>query len=194
MAQAPPEVLSPDEAEAILHQPNQRALTGLRNRCVLEIMLWAGLRVSEVVNLRPHNIRWSERRVEIRGSKGGKSRNVRLRPETIDYLQRWKDARPDGDWFFCTCYERGGIASGKPAGSPLSTQYIQQMVKRYANRGGVERKVSPHTFRHTYATMLLDNDFTIREVQRNLGHSNVSTTMIYTHVNDAVIDAKIDAL
>lgn len=194
MAQSPPEVLSADEADAILRQPNLKTMTGLRNRCILEIMLGAGLRVSEVVKLRPHDIRWSMNRIEVRGSKRGKGRNIPVRQSTLDYLAQWKELRPDSDSFFCTCYERGGIASGQPAGAPLSTQYLQQMVKRYAARAGVERKVSPHTWRHTYLTNMLAAGLTIREVQTLAGHSHVNTTMIYTHVSDEAIADKIAAL
>lgn len=194
MSQTPPEVLSPDEADAILREPNRKTMTGLRNRCMLEVMYRAGLRVSEVVNLRPRDIRWSVNRIEVRGSKGGKGRNIALRPSTMELLEQWKTDRPGGDWFFSTCFERGGIAKGQAAGAQLSTQYVQQMVKRYAQRAGIDRKVSPHTWRHSYATDMLAAGLTIREVQRLLGHSHVNTTMIYTHVSDEAIAAKVAAL
>ncbi|MCW2961847.1 MAG: Tyrosine recombinase XerD, partial [Thermoleophilia bacterium] len=185
----PPEVLSAMEAEAILAQPNRSAITGLRNRCALEAMYRAGLRVSEVIQLRPRDVRWANSRLEVRDSKRGKGRNIPIRPATLELLERWRDSRPESDWFFSTCCERGGIATGAPIGSQLTAQYMQTVVARYARQAGVERRVTPHTFRHTYATSLLASGFTIREVQSLLGHSHVNTTMVYLHVNDDVVAA-----
>lgn len=194
MPKNPPEVLSPAEADAILRQPNRAALTGLRNRCILEVMYRAGLRVSEVVNLRPRDIRWGAGRIEVRNSKGGKGRNVPLRASTLELLEQWKAARPESDRFFCTCYERGGIAKGNPAGAPLSKQYLEAMVGRYTRRAGVDRRVTPHTWRHSFATDMLAAGFNMRELQKLLGHSHVNTTMIYAHVHDEDIAAKVAAL
>src|SRR4051794_27057451 len=117
----------------------------------------AGLRVSEVTNLKPSQIRWSQGRIEIRKSKSGKGRNIPLRQSTIELLEQWKAVRPDSGWFFCSCYERGGIATGNKAGAQLSSQYIQAMVTRYTKRSGVDRHVTPHVWRHTAATDWLNN-------------------------------------
>lgn len=190
----PPEVLTADEADAILKQPNRRALTGLRNRAMLELMYRAGLRVSEVVNLKPQHVRLGKARVEVRNSKGGKGRNVHLRQSTVEILEQWIASRPKSDWFFSSCYERGGIASGRAAGAQLSVQYVQAMVKRYARRAGVERRVTPHVFRHTAATDWLADGFTIREVQSLLGHADLGSTQVYLHVHDDAIAAKMAAL
>jgi integrase/recombinase XerD len=193
-AQRPPEVLTADEAEAILKQPNRKAPTGLRNRCIIEVMYRAGLRVSEVTGLRPSQVRWSQNRIEIRKSKRGKGRNIPVRQSTMELLEQWKAVRPDSEWFFSTCCERGGIAAGNKVGARLSSQYIQAMVRRYASRAGVERRVTPHMWRHTAATDWLNAGLTIREVQQLCGHSRLDTTMIYTHVNDKALAAKIAAL
>lgn len=192
----PPEVLSANEAEAILAVPNRRAASGLRNRCILEVMYRAGLRVSEVTNLRTRDVRvtGAKPRLEVRASKGGRGRNVPLRRSTAELLERWVAQRPSSEWFFSTTCERGGKATGAPVGSQLTPRYVQLMVKRCASRASVERIVTPHTFRHTYATDLLDAGLTIREVQVLLGHSHVNTTMIYTHVSHDVIAARISAL
>lgn len=191
----PPEVLATDEAESILAQPNRQAISGLRNRCMLEVMYRAGLRVSEVTNLRPRDVRYSGNpRLEVRNSKRGKGRNVPLRQSSVELLERWRDLRPTSEWLFCTICERSGTAAGNPVGTQLGSRYIQQMVGRYAQRAGVDRTVTPHTFRHTYATEMLDQGFTIREVQALLGHSHVNTTMVYTHVNDQALAQKIGAL
>lgn len=194
MPKSPPEVLSVEEAEQVLRQPNRGSATGLRNRCMLELMYRAGLRVGEVVALRPRDVRWSDNRVEVRGSKRGKGRNVPLRPGTLELLERWKAIRPKSETFFSTCWNRGGIAAGHGAGAALSARYVQQMVARCAHRAGIDRRVTPHVFRHTYATQMLAAGLTIREVQTLLGHSDVSTTMIYTHVDPAALAAKLAGL
>ena len=100
------------------------------------------------------------------------------------WLRAWHEKRPKGKTFFCTL-----------KGGPLSTRYVQQVVKRMAHRAGLERveKVSPHTLRHTYATELLDEGFSIREVQELLGHASVATTQVYTHVRPKGLADKIRA-
>lgn len=194
MAKNPPEVLTTEEADAILRQPNRATLTGLRNRCILEVAYRAGLRVSEIVNLRPQDVRLGVGRLEVRNSKGGKGRNIPLRQSTVELLESWTAIRPDGDRYFSTCFTRHGIAAGNPVGSPLSKQYVEAMLHRYVKRAGIERRVTPHMFRHTYATELLSRGFTIREVQALLGHSHVNTTMIYLHVNHGDVAARIAEL
>ena len=178
-----PIVLEKEEAEAILAQPNTGCPTGLRNRTILEVMYRAGLRVSEVINLRPGDIRWGSGILEVRGGKGGKDRNVPVDSETLGWLRAWQGKRPGRRQRFFTTLQ----------GKPLSARYLQQLVKRLAHKAGLERAdlVTPHVFRHTYATELLNGDFTIREVQTLLGHSNVSTTQIYTHVEPRALALKI---
>ncbi|MFC1629544.1 tyrosine-type recombinase/integrase [Gemmatimonadota bacterium] len=178
-----PVVLEKDEAEAILTQPNTGCPTGLRNRAILEVMYRAGLRVSEVINLKPGDIRWNSGILEVRGGKGGKDRNVPVDSETLGWLRAWQGQRPGRRQRFFTTLQ----------GKPLSPRYLQQLVKRLAHKAGLERadQVTPHVFRHTYATELLNCGFTIREVQTLLGHANVSTTQIYTHISPQVLTAKI---
>jgi integrase/recombinase XerD len=178
-----PIVLDKSEAEKLLSAPNTRCLTGLRSRAILEAMYHAGLRVSEVVNLRPGDMRWQEGIIEVHEGKGKRDRNVPVDSETLGWLQAWDAKRPGRSRrFFCTLQ-----------GKILTTRYIQRMVKCLARRAKLERasKITPHTLRHSYATELLDGGFTIREVQHLLGHSSVSTTQIYTHVRPSDIAAKI---
>lgn len=178
-----PVVLDKEEAELILSQPNTGCPTGLRNRVILEVMYRAGLRVSEVINLKPGDIRWGPGILEVRGGKGGKDRNVPVDSETLGWLRAWQGQRPGGRQRFFSTLQ----------GNPLSPRYLQQLVKRLAHRAGIERadQVTPHTFRHSFATGLLNDGFTIREVQTLLGHSNVATTQIYTHISPQVLTAKI---
>lgn len=178
-----PVVLDKEEAEAILAQPNTGCSTGLRNRAILEVMYRAGLRVSEVIYFRPGDIRWGSGILEIRGGKGGKDRNVPVDSETLGWLRAWQGQRPTRRQRFFTTLKGGS----------LSARYLQQMVKRIASKAGIDRadQVTPHVFRHTYATELLNDNFNIREVQDLLGHSSVSTTQIYTHVDPRALAEKI---
>ena len=178
-----PIVLEKDEIEALRKGPNTRCPTGLRNRTMIETMYGAGLRVSEVVNLRPGDIRWRDGLLEVHEGKGARDRNIPVKDETLAWLQAWKEKRPTrARRFFCTL-----------KGRPLSARYVQQMIKRMAQRAGLERaeKVTPHTLRHSYATHMLNGGFTIREVQELLGHSSITTTQIYTHVRPGGLLEKI---
>ncbi len=176
-----PKVISKQDAQKLLAVPNVKCPTGLRNRVMLEVMYRAGLRVSEVVKLKPGNIRWESGEIEVRDGKGGKERVVPVDHETLDWLRQWEDKRPNNARFFTTLQ-----------GKPLDARYIRQVVDRCAEKVELDRKlVSPHVLRHSYATEKLDEGFTLREVQELLGHANVSTTQIYTHVNPAALRAKI---
>ena len=184
MARRLPEVLERQEVAKLLSAPNIRCLTGLRNRVALEIMYRAGLRVSEVCNLAPRDIRWRSMEVVVRHGKGDKDRVVPFSSELLVWLERWRDKRPpEARTFLCTL-----------SGTPVIPRYLQQVAKRCASRAGLDpTHVTPHTLRHCYATELLEEGFTIREVQQILGHANVGTTQIYTHVRPAELRAKIRA-
>ena len=178
-----PTVLEEKEVEKLLQEPNPDCPTGLRNRAIMETMYGAGLRVSEVTNLRTSDIRWGDGYVEIQDGKGGRDRNIPLDQATIGWLRAWKIERPRSRYFFCTLQ-----------GNQVSARYLQQMVKREAKRAlGKERgsQVTPHVLRHSYATHLLDEGYSIREVQQLLGHANVQTTQIYTHVRTGQLANKI---
>jgi integrase/recombinase XerD len=177
-----PFVLDQAEVEKMLRRPNIKCPTGLRNRAILEIMAGAGLRVSEVVQLKPGEIRWDTGIIEVHDGKGGRDRNVPVTSETLGWLRAWQGKRPQARRFFCTL-----------RGTPVSTRYLQAAVKRIARKAGVENaeRVSPHTLRHTYATQKLEAGFNLREVQELLGHSSVTTTQVYTHVRPRELAAKV---
>ena len=179
-----PLVLDREEIGKLLAVPNVKCPTGLRNRVILETMWNGGLRVSEVVNLRPSHIRWQSAILEVHDGKGGRDRNVPVGNGTLGWLRACKERRPRSRWFFCT------LQGGK-----LLPRYLQQLVKRLAHKAGLEQaeKVTPHVLRHSYATALLDEGFSIREVQELLGHASVATTQIYTHVRPADLAAKVRA-
>lgn len=181
-----PVTLSTDEIEA-LRATCTRSATGLRNRAMIEAMLGAGLRVSEVVALKPAEIDWQAGQLRVTQGKGGRDRVVPVNANTLAYLQAWDSKRAElkmnGRHVFF-----GGIRTG---GQKLTTRAVHDMISKLAERAGIEKRVSPHTLRHTYATRALDAGLSIREVQELLGHSDVSTTMVYTHVNPEALRRKI---
>ena len=174
-----PQVIERDDAKKLLAQPNTRCPTGLRNRAVLEAMYRGGLRVSEVTKLQPGHVRWQDGILEVRNGKGGKDRNVPFGPELGGWLQAWSERRPKGRYFFSTL-----------KGGRMSVRYIEAVVERLARKARLSH-CTPHVLRHSYATELLDEGFTIRQVQVLLGHSSVATTQVYTHVRPGDLVAKI---
>ena len=168
-----PDVLTNEEREALLKQPNKKAITGLRNLCIITLMLNAGLRVSEVLHLRPGHIDFMRGKITIKEGKGSKDRILWVGEEDLQLLQEWQERRPAGEYFFCNL-----------KGGQLIDRYIRQLVKRLGKKAGINKDVYPHLLRHTFATDLLRQTKNIRIVQKALGHSDISTTAIYTHIID----------
>jgi len=163
-----PVILEPEEAEKLLRQPNKRYPTGLRNKAMMSLMLNCGLRISEVVNLRPGNINLTKGKLRIENGKGNKDRDLAIPDYLTDLLDSWRKKRPQSDFFFSTL-----------KGKKLFIRYLQQMVKRYAQKAGLSKRISPHTLRHTYATQYYKQTKDIETLRRILGHSDISTTTIY---------------
>jgi len=175
-----PKILEKEEVERLLDQPNPRFPTGLRNRAILEMFYRCGLRLSELVNLKPSHFRWNLGEVVVRG-KGGKERVIGIDSRALVWIERWKIKRPKSLYFFST------LKGGK-----LCPRYIEQMVDREAKAGKIEKHVTPHMLRHCFATDLLSSGkFNIREVQTLLGHSDISTTEIYTWVRPKDLSEKL---
>lgn len=177
-----PVVLDDDERTALLAVPNPRYPTGLRNLCMLRVMLDLGLRVSEVANLKVKDVNWTtgrdRARLIVRQGKGGKDRVLRLGDDDMALFVTWRDRRPvDGDYLFTTL-----------KGGQLSTRYIRAMVERCAIRAGIDKKVGPHTLRHTFATDFFRETRNLKAVQDALGHSSITTTSIYTHLVNGELD------
>lgn len=173
-----PKTLSSSEVESLLDQPDLSAPLGMRDKAMLEVIYAAGLRVSELVGLRLQDINLERGYVVVVG-KGSKERAVPLGEAAAvrlkDYLDR---ARP---------LLIKGAASDSVFISSRKRQITRQMfwerIKLYVRKAGISRNVSPHTLRHSFATHLLDNGADLRSVQAMLGHSDISTTQIYTHVS-----------
>ena len=163
-----PTILEPEEAQNLLKQPNKRYPTGLRNKAIMALMLHCGLRISEIVNLRPSNINLTKGKLRIVSGKGDKDRDLAIPEYLIDLLDSWRKKRLVGDYFFATL-----------KGKKLSSRYLQQMVKRYAIKAEITKKISPHVLRHSYATQYYRQTKDIETLRRILGHSDISTTTIY---------------
>lgn len=179
-----PEVLTRAEVRLLLAQPNRRYPTGLRNYTMMLLMYRTGLRVSEVVNLQPHHIDHSRECIKVVDGKGGKDRVVPVEPHVLSAVDAWMTVRSK-------LLQKGKSVFTTLKGESLDARYIRAMMKREAQAAGFAKHVHPHMLRHTYATELLEEGLNIREVQELLGHSDVSTTMIYTHVNPVQLAAKI---
>jgi len=174
--------LEPHEVQLLLEAPNLKSLTGLRNRCVLQVMYEAGLRIGEVLALKSRDVVLDDKRIEVVRGKGGKSRTVYFRTDDLAILiDRWKSLRPKSDYLFCT------IRSAEGKGQPLSPTCFRITFKTYLVKAGLDQSITPHMLRHTCATEMLRRGVNLRVVQEALGHSWLSTTQVYTHVvNDDV--------
>ena len=166
-----------EEINRLLAVVPTNKLQGLRDRALLELVFSSGLRVSELVNLERDHINLKRREFTVRG-KGQKDRPVFISDEAADWLDRYLLARRDNS---PALFVR---LANKSNTNRLSARSVQRLVNRYAKLAGITKNVTPHTLRHSFATHLLINGADLRSVQSMLGHANISTTQIYTHVTD----------
>lgn len=170
-----PEVLTQDEIIRLLNAPDPTGKLGLRDRAMLELLYAAGMRVSELIELQPLDLDLQRGVVKIFG-KGSKERLVPLHDAAVmrmaDYL---RDVRP----LFTPVEDRVFL---NRSGTGLSRQGVWKLVKRYALEAGIRKAISPHTFRHSFATHLLEGGADLRSVQILLGHADMNATELYTHV------------
>jgi len=162
-------VLSSSEQASLLRQPNQKAPTGLRNLCMLMLMLKAGLRVNEVLALRSADINWEEGKVHVAESGSAKERTLWLEEELVELLKKWDGQRPPESSYFFTTLK----------GGPLKDRYLREMVKRLSRKAGIKKDVHPHLLRSTFAVNLIKETNDIRLAQNALGHRDASTTQSY---------------
>ncbi len=180
--------LNPEELHSLFTQPDTSSVSGTRDRAILELLFSSGLRVSELVGLNRDHINLKRREFMVRG-KGQKDRPIFVSQEASSWVQQYLDMRTDNLPPLFVSY--GGRSSANTTGDykRLTARSIQRMVARYAKLAGITKHVSPHTLRHSFATDLLMNGADLRSVQAMLGHSNVATTQIYTHVTDPHLKA-----
>lgn len=171
-----PEVLSPEEIELLLAQPNLEIWAGVRDRAILEVLYASGLRVSELCQLDLYDV--GEEYIRVKG-KGGKERMVPIGSKAVIALDRYL-----GFHDLPKTQERQPPLFVTTRGKRIDRVSVWAMVKRYAKLAGISKDISPHTFRHSFATHLLDNGADLRIIQELLGHANISSTDRYTHVSN----------
>jgi len=180
-----PVFLNIQEVEKLLEAPSSSSFFGQRDRAMLELLYSCGLRVSELINLSYHNINLKEEFIRIHG-KGNKERVLPMGEIAIDYLMKYEtNARPmllkngQSDSYFLS-----------NRGSAMSRQNFFYIIKAYANQVGIDKPLSPHSLRHAFATHLVQKGADLRSVQLMLGHSDISSTQLYTHIQNAQLKAQ----
>ena len=180
-----PVFLNIQEVEKLLEAPSSSSLFGQRDRAMLELLYSCGLRVSELINLSYHNINLKEEFIRIHG-KGNKERVLPMGEIAIDYLMKYEtNVRPillkngQSDSYFLS-----------NRGRAMSRQNFFYIIKAYANQVGIDKPLSPHSLRHAFATHLVQKGADLRSVQLMLGHSDISSTQLYTHIQNAQLKAQ----
>ena len=181
-----PEVLSPDEVDRLESSIDLSKWEGHRNRAIIEVLFSCGLRVSELVTLRLSNLFLDEQYIRVFG-KGSKERLIPISPKAIKELSFWFDDR---------C--RMNIKPGEEdyvflnrRGAHLTRTMILIMIKQQATEAGIQKTISPHTLRHSFATALLEGGADLRAIQAMLGHESIGTTEIYTHIDMTTLRQQI---
>ena len=174
-----------DEVERLLNEIDLSTESGLRDRAIIELLFSGGLRVSELVSLNRDSINLERREFVVRG-KGSKDRPIFISQAAAERIQDYLDARTDSlPALFLNNSKNLQAVDTSGDYRRMTTRSIERIVNKYARLAGITKHVSPHTLRHSFATDLLMNGADIRAVQSMLGHANISTTQIYTHVTDA---------
>jgi site-specific recombinase XerD len=179
------EFLSHEEVERLLKSVPHKTITDLRNRAILETLYSTGLRISELVSLNIEDIDLDRGEFMVRG-KGDKPRPVFLSQNAIRAISQYLNERPDtyAPLFISHGRSRTDDMLSKGEKLRLTAYTIQEMVRKHGRLAGLNKKVTPHTLRHSFATGLLNEGADIRAVQEMLGHSSIQTTQIYTHVTN----------
>jgi len=175
--------LTSEETERIISMVEPKNPIGLRDKAILELLFSSGLRVSELCNLNRDHLNLSRGEFMVRG-KGQKDRPVFVSPEATEWLALYLKGRADSAKPLFIRYSGSRAAEADGESLRLTPRSVQRMVSGYAKLAGITKQVSPHTLRHSFATDLLMNGADLRSVQSLLGHSNIATTQIYTHVTD----------
>ena len=180
-----PAVLSVEEVDAILSSVDTKTATGLRSRAILEVLYGCGLRVSECTGLRISHVHLDEGYVDVVG-KGNKQRIVPLGEMAAEAIRNYLPVRPEP-----AARPFEDILFLNRAGRPLSRVSVFNLVKEQAMAAGIHKEISPHTFRHSFATHLIEGGADLRLVQEMLGHESILTTEIYTHIDSSTWQAAV---
>lgn len=174
-----PSVLSIEEVDRILNAPDNKDLLGLRDKAILELFYSSGLRVSELINLKISDLFFADEVIRVFG-KGSKERVVPVGSSAMKWIAEYmKSSRP--------LLEKKNKSENflflNKRGTKLSRMWIWKIFNQYSKEAGIKKEIHPHTFRHSFATHLLEGGADLRAVQEMLGHSDISTTQIYTHID-----------
>lgn len=184
----PPVVLAADEVRALMAACSRSAPTGIRDRALIALLWRTGLRISEALDLRPGDVDAKRGTVRVGNGKGGKHRTVGIDDDALVLVERWQDVRSARGIsgrapLFCTITEdepRPDLRrERRERGTRLSGQQVRAMLKRRAARAGVERRVSPHAFRHTMSAEWVEEGRTLQQIQAQLGHASLDGTAHY---------------
>ena len=179
------DLISADELTRLLKAPATDSLEGKRDHAILQLLFSTGLRISELCNLSIDDVDLTRDEFSVRG-KGDKIRVVFLSDGAKDSIKNYLSARKDME---DALFIRYGKKAHVGEDARVSPRAVQRLLKHYATKAGITRKVTPHVIRHSFATDLLSNGADLRSVQALLGHANIGTTQIYTHVTDAHLRA-----
>lgn len=175
--------LTGEEVVRLIQAIDTQETAGLRDRAIVELLFSSGLRVSELTNLNRDHINLSRGEFTVRG-KGQKDRPVFISPEASEWLAAYLETRLDSHIPLFIRYTGSPAADARGEDMRLTPRTVQRIVNKYARIAGITKHVSPHTMRHSFATDLLMNGADLRSVQSMLGHSNIATTQVYTHITD----------
>ncbi|MEO9872057.1 site-specific tyrosine recombinase/integron integrase [Ekhidna sp.] len=181
-AQTLPVVLSKNDVRLIMTIPKN-----IKHQAIIGLLYSSGLRVGELLNLKVNEVDSSRMTIFVKGGKGAKDRLVPLSIKLLELLRRYYISHKPSVYLF----------EGQDGVSNYSSSSINQFIKRYAAKAGIQKKVSSHTFRHSYASHLLENGTDIRIIQKLLGHNSIKTTMIYTHISEPrllAIESPLDSI
>lgn len=174
-----PQVLTKEEVEKLLRSPNTGQVLGLRDRAMLELMYATGLRISEIINLKLEDLHLTMGTLQTLG-KGHKERIVPVGDEAIKWVNRYlEEARPK-----LLKQKRSNYLFLNFHGNNLTRQGVWKNLKAEVRKAGIQKNITPHTLRHSFATHILENGVDLRIVQELLGHADISTTQIYTHLSN----------
>lgn len=174
-----PQVLTKEEVEKLLRSPNTGQVLGLRDRAMLELMYATGLRISEIINLKLEDLHLTMGTLQTLG-KGHKERIVPVGDEAIKWVNRYlEEARPK-----LLKQKRSNYLFLNFHGNNLTRQGVWKNLKAEVRKAGIQKNITPHTLRHSFATHILENGADLRIIQELLGHADISTTQIYTHLSN----------
>ena len=183
-----PNCLSEEEVDRLLSAPDLETPSGIRDKAMLETMYSSGLRVSELLKLEKGQVNLTQGVITVFG-KGAKERKVPIADFAVDYIKLYirevRNHHPNKGSKYLFLSKKG---------EPLSRVYFFKQVKKYSELAGIETEVSPHTLRHSFATHLLNHGAQLRIVQGMLGHTNIATTQIYTHVSSEKLKEDYDKI